>query len=294
MEFEVVVYGCSCHKINHPQFETLHHTPHQPLLAHHAPQSICPTFAAMAGFAHDNVKPFSDKGSKKQQVGDMFDAIAGRYDFMNRFLSAGTDRGWRKKAIRRFEKDRPALLLDVATGTGDMAIMAAKQLNTKVIGIDISKKMLEIGREKIAKENLSALIELKAGDGETINFPDNTFDGVMVAFGVRNFEHLEKGLQEIFRVLKPGAQLVILECTKPRIPGIRTLYNFYMGTIAPQLARWFNQNKQAYQYLSASVEAFPDRNEFTDILDRTGFSETGWKSLTLGVCCLYSARKPAQ
>src|SRR4051812_45808302 len=143
----------------------------------------------MSEFAHDKIKPFSDEGSKKEQVSEMFDRIAPGYDFMNRLLSAGIDRGWRKKAIRRFLKDRPARLLDVATGTGDMAIMAARLLKPQeIIGIDISEKMLEIGRKKVDKEELGTKIALLAGDGETINFPDNSFDGVMVAFGVRNFE----------------------------------------------------------------------------------------------------------
>ena len=180
----------------------------------------------MTEFSHDRIKPFSEEGSKKQQVGEMFDRIAPRYDFMNRFLSVGIDKIWRKKAIRYFKKDAPQHLLDVATGTADMAIMAARLLQPQQItGIDISEKMLQIGREKIARQGLGTKIELYGGDGETINFPDHSFDGVMEAFGVRNFENLEKGLQEIFRVMKPGAQLVVLEFSKPRLPGIRNLYN---------------------------------------------------------------------
>ena len=247
----------------------------------------------MTQFAHDNIKPFSGEGSKKAQVSEMFDDIAPRYDFMNRFLSAGIDVGWRRKAINRFRKDAPQTLLDVATGTGDMAILAAKMLRPqKIVGIDISEKMLQFGRKKIEKEQLGTKIELVGGDGETINFPDNSFDGVMVAFGVRNFEHLEKGLKEIFRVLKPGGQLVVLEFSKPRIAGIKSLYNLYMGVIAPQMARWFNQNKKAYQYLNESAKAFPDRQQFETILKQTGYSDTEWKPLSLGICCIYSGRKP--
>lgn len=223
----------------------------------------------MTEFSHDRIKPFSDEGSKKEQVRSMFDRIAPRYDFMNRFLSAGIDAGWRRKAIGEFKKEAPRHLLDVATGTGDMAIMAARMLKPqKITGIDISEKMLEIGRGKIEKQGLGTIIELCSGDGETINFPDSTFDGVMVAFGVRNFENLEKGLREIFRVLKPGARLVVLEFSKPRIPGIRNLYNLYMGIVAPQMAQWFNQNKKAYQYLNESAKAFPDRQLFIDILKK--------------------------
>ena len=247
----------------------------------------------MTGFAHDKIKPFSDEGSKKEQVSEMFDRIAPRYDFMNRFLSAGIDRGWRRKAIRRFLPDKPARLLDVATGTGDMAIMAARLLKPESItGIDISEKMLEIGREKVAKQKSGTKIELLAGDSETINFPDDSFDGVMVAFGVRNFEHLEQGLKEILRVLKPGAQLVVLEFSRPTIPGISSLYRLYMGFIAPQLARWFSQDKKAYQYLNQSAQAFPDRRQFDDILKKTGYADTVWKPLSLGICCIYCGRKP--
>jgi demethylmenaquinone methyltransferase/2-methoxy-6-polyprenyl-1,4-benzoquinol methylase len=247
----------------------------------------------MSEFAHDHIKPFSEEGSKKEQVATMFNRIATRYDFMNRFLSAGIDIIWRRKAIRQFEKDKPQLILDVATGTADMALMAARILRPKkVIGIDISEKMLEVGRKKIEKEGLTTTIELCSGDGETINFSDNTFDGVMVAFGVRNFEHLEKGLAEIYRVQKPGTQLVVLEFSKPRIPGVTNLYNLYMGVIAPQVARWFNQNKQAYQYLNESAKAFPDRQHFAAILNKTGYTDTGWKPLSLGICCIYTGRKP--
>ena len=249
----------------------------------------------MSDFAHDKIKPFSAEGSKKEQVSEMFDGIAPRYDFMNRLLSAGIDIGWRKKAIKKFKKDHPHTLLDVATGTGDMAIMAARMLQpVQITGIDISEKMLEIGRKKIEKEELGTKIELRTGDGETINFPDNSFEGVMVAFGVRNFEHLEKGLKEILRVLKPGAQLVVLEFSQPRLPGIKNLYNLYMGLVAPQMAKWFSQNKKAYQYLNESAKAFPDRQRFDEILKNTGYSDTEWKSLSLGICCIYSGRKPRE
>lgn len=247
----------------------------------------------MTELPHDKVKPFSKEGEKKKQVGEMFDLIAPRYDFMNRFLSLRIDVGWRKKAIRLFRKDTPKWILDVATGTGDMAILAARHLTVeKIIGIDISDKMMEIGRQKIEKEQLSEKIELDNGDAETINFAGNTFDGVMVAFGVRNFANLERGLAEILRVMKPGAQLVVLECTKPKMPIIRVLFDLYMKTIAPSIAGWFHQNKKAYQYLNNSIDAFPSRKKFIDILNKAGYSDTYFKTLSLGTCCIYSGRKP--
>ena len=222
----------------------------------------------------------------------MFDRIAGRYDFMNRFLSARTDIGWRKKAIKLLKKDNPRTILDIATGTGDMAIMAAKLLKPdRIEGIDISQQMLEIGKKKVEKEGLAGMIRLQLGDSETINFGENTFDAGMVAFGIRNFENLEKGMEEILRVLRPGGQLVIIEFSKPKQP-IRSLYNLYMGIIAPQMARWFNQNKEAYQYLCESANAFPDRQKLVDILNKVGYSDTRYKSLSLGICCIYSGRKP--
>ena len=246
----------------------------------------------MTHFPHDDIKPFHTPGAKKQQVSEMFDKIAGRYDFMNRFLSIGIDKSWRRKAIRLFKKDNPQHILDVATGPGDMAITAYKMLHPqKITGIDISEKMLQIGRQKVAKENLNSHIELLSGDSETINFAADTFDAVMVAFGVRNFENLQQGLQEIHRVMKPGAQLVVLEFSKPTLPIVKQIYQLYMGVIAPQMAAWFHQNKKAYQYLNESAKAFPDRQRFVAILNQTGFSNTYYQSLSLGICCIYSARK---
>lgn len=244
---------------------------------------------------HDHITPYKESAkSKKEQVAEMFDRIAGRYDFMNRFLSARTDIGWRKKAIKLLKKDEPKTILDIATGTADMAIMACKLIKPeRVEGIDISPKMLEMGENKIEKEGLADIIRLQVGDSETINFGENTFDAGMVAFGIRNFENLENGLGEILRVLKPGGQLVILEFSKPKQP-IRGFYNLYMGVIAPMIARLFNQNKEAYQYLCESANAFPDRQKLVDILKIIGYSDTRYKSLSLGICCIYSGRKPVQ
>ncbi len=244
---------------------------------------------------HDNIVPFDDQQkSKKEQVAAMFNEIAPRYDAVNRALSVGIDISWRKKAIAILKKDSPEHILDVATGTADMAIMAYKAIHPKKItGIDISDQMLEFGRKKIEKEGLSSVITLYNGDSETINFSDNTFDGVMVAFGVRNFENLEKGLKEMWRVMKPGSQLVVLEFSRPKAMFFKGIYNMYMSIVAPQVAQWFMQNKKAYQYLNESAKAFPERQDFIEILKKAGYTDTSFKPLSAGICCIYCGRKPA-
>ncbi|HET9825817.1 MAG TPA: bifunctional demethylmenaquinone methyltransferase/2-methoxy-6-polyprenyl-1,4-benzoquinol methylase UbiE [Chitinophagaceae bacterium] len=242
---------------------------------------------------HDSLKPFTDSGkTKKQQVAEMFDDLANRYDLMNRMLSCGIDISWRKKAISQLKNDDPKVILDVATGTGDMAIIACHMLKPeKIIGIDISEHMLDLGRKKVEKEGFNDVIQLQTDDSETINFADNSFDAVMVAFGVRNFEHLEIGLKEMFRVLKPGGRLIVLEFSRPRARFFRSLYNLYMSAVAPEVARWFSQNKKAYQYLNQSAKLFPDRRDFVEILNKTGYSDTSFKSLSAGICCIYTGRK---
>lgn len=247
----------------------------------------------MESLPHDHIVPFKKSGSgKKKQIAEMFDRLACRYDFMNRFLSAGIDVKWRKKAIKKLIGDNPKQILDVATGTADMAILACKLLNPdKITGIDISPEMLKIASKKVEKEGLEQKVQLHQGDSETINYSENTFDAVMVAFGVRNFENLEKGLKEMRRVLKPGGMVLILEFSKPRWRAVRSLYNLHMNIVAPQVASWFKQNKEAYTYLGKSANAFPDRQDFVDILNNVGFSDTKCKSLSLGICCIYTGRK---
>lgn len=247
----------------------------------------------MAKYDHDTVVPYNDSElSKKQQVADMFDRIAFRYDFMNRFLSVGIDVAWRKKALKQLLKEKPKVILDVATGTGDVAIMAYELLKPdNIIGIDISDKMLEIGREKVLKLGLDKQIALQSGDSEAINFPDGSFDAVTVAFGVRNFEHLEKGLSEIRRVLKKDGKLVVLEFSKPKIAGIAQLYNLYMGIVAPQMASMVSKNRKAYQYLTKSVREFPEGKDFVSILNKVGFRDTSCKRLSLGICSIYCGVK---
>jgi len=222
----------------------------------------------------------------------MFDRVANRYDVMNRLLSAGIDIKWRKKAILQLKNDKPKQILDVATGTCDMAIISYKLLRPeKITGIDISGEMLKVGRKKIEKEGLTSVIELQTGDSETINFADNSFDAVTVAFGVRNFENLESGLKEMLRVLKPGGKLIVLEFSRPRTKIFRSLYNLYMSIVAPEVARWIARNKKAYQYLNQSANLFPERQNFVEILNRTGYSNTSFKPLSAGICCIYIGEK---
>lgn len=244
-------------------------------------------------YSHDDIVPFKDSHlNKKRQVAAMFDKIAFRYDFLNHFLSCGIDVLWRKKAIRELMEVKPRLVLDVATGTGDVAIMTHKYLQPeKIIGIDISEGMLQLGRKKIANLLLNKHIELLNGDSEAINFPPDTFDAITVAFGVRNFENLEKGLLEMYRVLRPGGKVVILEFSKPKQPAFRGLYNFYMRIVAPGVASWLSKNREAYQYLNKSVKAFPEGETFLHILQQTGFTNTSLKRLSLGICTIYCGRK---
>ena len=238
------------------------------------------------------VVPYKEeKTGKKEQVAKMFNNISRRYDFLNHLLSMGIDRTWRKTAIRLLKSRQPQFMLDVATGTGDFAVQAMTLNPRKVIGIDISEGMLNVGRKKIEKFKLSHKIELLQGDSEQLQFPENTFDAVTVGFGVRNFEDLEKGLREIFRVLKPGAMLVVLEFSRPRTFPMRQLYNFYFKNILPGLGRLISSDKSAYTYLPESVEVFPDGMDFENILKKVGFKETACKPLTFGISSIYTARK---
>lgn len=247
----------------------------------------------MTKFAHDDVVPYQNSNlNKKQQVAKMFDSIAFRYDFLNRFLSAGIDVKWRKKAILQLKEIEPKIILDVATGTADVALMTYDLLKPeKITGIDISEGMLELGRKKIKAAGLQTVIELQQGDSEALSFPDNYFDAVTVAFGVRNFEDLEKGLREMYRVLKPGGKLVVLEFSRPKNILFKTLCNIYMNIITPNAGRIFAKNKDAYRYLNNSVQTFPEREDFIHILQKSGYTNTWFKPLTLGICCMYFGGK---
>lgn len=247
----------------------------------------------MAKFAHDTVVPDSESNvGKKQQVAEMFNDIAFRYDFLNRFLSVGIDIKWRKKAIKLLKDIEPQQILDVATGTADVALLTYKMLRPKkIIGIDISQGMLDFGHKKIEKAGLQNSIELQLGDSEKINFADNSFDAITVAFGVRNFENLDKGLKEMHRVLKPGGKAVILEFSKPKQTAFKSVYKLYMNIIAPGFGKMFAKNKDAYQYLNGSIQAFPEGETFLNIMNEAGFTQTHLQTLSLGICTIYCGSK---
>lgn len=240
----------------------------------------------------DPVKPYYQEGSKKEQVGKMFDNIAPNYDLLNRLLSAGVDVYWRKRAIDKLKSKQPKVILDVATGTGDVAIEMVRQLEPeKIVGLDLANEMLEVGRRKIKKRQMEHIIEMVQGDSEKLPFQDNTFDAVTVAFGVRNFENLEQGLSEMHRVLKTGGQVVVLEFSKPKMPPFKQLYNFYFKNVLPVVGRITSKDPKAYSYLYESVQAFPDGVKFEKILEKTGFKCTHITALTLGICSIYYAEK---
>lgn len=239
-----------------------------------------------------NVVPYKEKeSSKKEQVAEMFDNISPKYDFLNHFLSAGIDIIWRKKAIRKLKDVQPKVILDVATGTGDFAIEALKLNPDKVVGVDISSGMLEIGKQKMKKKKLDHKIEMVLGDSEGLPFEDNKFDAIIVAFGVRNFENLQAGLKDMCRVLKPGGKVVVLEFSKPTKFPVKQLYNFYFKYILPKLGRLVSKDSRAYTYLPESVGAFPDGKQFLGVLEGSGFKKTTWTSLTFGISSIYTGIK---
>lgn len=229
---------------------------------------------------------------KKDQVRTMFNDIAPRYDFLNHFLSAGIDRRWRKKAVRILRSNNPKTILDVATGTADLAIEACQMKPDRITGIDIAEDMLSIGRKKIKEKKLDSVINLETGDSENLHFADESFDAVMVAFGVRNFENLEKGLREMHRVLSPKGMVLVLEFSKPVKFPVKQLYNFYFKNILPGLGRLISGNSSAYTYLPDSVGKFPIGEAFIKLLENVGFNDTKHHSLTFGIASIYTGIKP--
>ncbi len=232
-----------------------------------------------------------DSSTKKQQVARMFDSISRRYDFLNHFLSLGIDILWRKKAIALLRDLQPKIILDVATGTGDFSIEALSLKPEKIIGIDISEGMLEVGRQKMRKKKIDPIIELRLGDSENIPFADNFFDVVIVAFGVRNFEDMKGGLTEMLRVVKPGGKVIVLEFSRPSKFPMKQLYNVYFTTILPLIGRWISRDQAAYRYLPESVQAFPDGKDFVKILSDIGYKNPQCNPLTFGISSLYWGTK---
>lgn len=221
----------------------------------------------------------------------MFDSIAGKYDFLNHFFSLGIDKLWRRRLVKRLTKAKPLDVLDVATGTGDQAIALAKAGVPKVIGVDISEQMLAVGKQKVAAKKLQDKITLEYGDSENLRFADASFDAVSVSFGVRNFEHLEKGLAELYRVLRPGGKLFVLEFSMPKNIIVRGLYRFYFFKVMPLVGRLVSKDKKAYHYLPQSVDPFPKRESFLKTLDSLGFINTYRISLSFGIAELYVGQR---
>ncbi|AGA78081.1 bifunctional demethylmenaquinone methyltransferase/2-methoxy-6-polyprenyl-1,4-benzoquinol methylase UbiE [Echinicola vietnamensis] len=239
-----------------------------------------------------SVVPYKDQqDGKKAQVANMFNNISKRYDLLNHLLSLGIDITWRKKAIKMLQKDQPKVILDIATGTGDFAIEALALNPEKVIGVDISEGMLAEGKKKIKNKKLDHLIELQMGDSEKLLFEENKFDAVIVSFGVRNFENLEKGLADMHRVLKPGGKTVIVEFSKPKKFPFKQGYNFYFKYILPQIGKLVSKDQSAYTYLPESVQAFPDGDKFLAVLEKVGFKNTKCRPLTFGISSIYIGEK---
>ena len=238
------------------------------------------------------VNPYKDSDlGKKEQVTKMFDTISGEYDGLNRVISFGIDIKWRKKVVEIVKATNPDTVLDIATGTGDLAINLAETSATKIVGLDISSGMLEVGKNKIATKNLGHKIEMIIGDSENMPFEDNSFDAITVAFGVRNFETLEKGLKDILRVLKPGGTFVILETSVPTKFPFKQGYNFHSKIILPTVGKFFSKDKTAYKYLSDSASVFPYGEALNNILRNIGFINVNHLPQTFGVATIYTASK---
>lgn len=240
----------------------------------------------------EKVTPYKDSTlGKKEQVAQMFDTISGNYDNLNRVISFGIDIKWRKKVLKIVSDRKPKIILDIATGTGDLAILMAKTNAEKIIGLDISAGMLEVGKKKIKERKLSNVIDLVLGDSENIPFEDNYFDAITVGFGVRNFENLEKGFTEILRVLKPNGVFVILETSVPDKTPYKQGYKFYTKNILPVIGKLFSKDNSAYGYLSESAAVFPYGEALNNILRKIGFIDVVAMPQTFGVATIYSASK---
>lgn len=242
-------------------------------------------------YQQETIKPYNS-GDKAMQVEQMFDNIAPAYDTLNHRLSWNIDRGWRRKAIGQLAPYRPQVMLDIATGTGDFALLAAELLHPqRLVGADISEGMMNIGRQKVAQRGLQHIISFEKEDCTCLSYPDGTFDAVTAAFGIRNFADLDKGLSEMCRVLKKGGHLSIVELTTPVTFPMRQLFHVYSHTVLPVYGRLISHDGSAYSYLTKTIEAFPQGERMVDILRKAGFSEASFKRLTFGICTMYFATK---
>ena len=243
-------------------------------------------------YEQEKIKPYDGEGEKGKLIEEMFDNIAPTYDTLNHRLSGNIDKGWRKKAIRQLQPFRPKQMLDIATGTGDFAILAAKELKPEhLIGADISEGMMAIGREKVKAAGLGDVISFQKEDCLNLSFPDNTFDAVTAAFGIRNFQNLDKGLAEICRVLKKGGHLSIVELTTPVKFPMKQLFRIYSNTFLLNYAKFISKDKSAYEYLNKTVEAFPQGEKMMEIFQKAGFAKSSFRRLTFGICTMYFAEK---
>ncbi len=243
-------------------------------------------------YEQEKIKPYEGQGDKGKLVEEMFDNIAPTYDTLNHRLSWNIDKGWRKKAIKRLEEFHPRKMLDIATGTGDFAILATQMLHPKtLIGADISEGMMEIGRQKVAKEHLEKVISFEKEDCLNLSYPDETFDAVTAAFGIRNFPNLDQGLKEMCRVLKKGGHLSIVELTTPVCFPMKQLFHIYSHTVLPVYGKLISKDQSAYSYLTATIEAFPQGETMMEVLKKAGFEKAEFKRLTFGICTMYFATK---
>ena len=243
-------------------------------------------------YKHEEIKPYGKEGEKGKLVEEMFDNIAPTYDTLNHRLSWDIDKGWRKKAIRQLLPFQPKTILDIATGTGDFAILSAKELRPqRMIGIDISEGMMKIGQKKVEAEGLQHIVSFKKDDCTHLSFDDNSFDAVTAAFGIRNFQNLDQGLSEMYRVLKPNGHLSIVELTTPVSFPMKQLFKLYSHTILPVYGKLISKDTSAYSYLTNTIEAFPQGEVMLDILRKAGFKNASFKRLTFGICTMYFATK---
>jgi len=243
-------------------------------------------------YAQENIKPYNGNGEKKEQVEQMFDNIAPTYDSLNHTLSWGIDKSWRQKAVDTLKRFQPDTILDIATGTGDFAILTGKQIRPeRITGIDISEGMMQIARKKVEMEGLASMIGFAKEDCTALSFPDDSFDAATVAFGVRNFEKLDKALKEIHRILKENGHLIILELSTPKSFPMKQLFGIYSKIALPLIGKIISKDRSAYTYLPKTIQAFPQGEIMKGIIAEAGFREVSFKRLTMGICTLYTATK---